>query len=75
MVDVYSDYIVRLSEARLADLRRETERQRLRRAVRVRRTPVRAGGSTLRHRLPRRVADVATLPARLAPDTEQRRSA
>jgi hypothetical protein len=78
-VDAYSESMTRLIDDRLAELRRDAERDRLARSVRhdgrsVRRkwSPRRPGGT---------VADVATLPVSpggsrvAAPETAQRRSA
>ena len=84
-MDGYSDYVKRLSEARLADLRRDAELHRLGRAVRADRTPraghtpVWSGLRSLRRPRSRPVAQVTPLPMR--PQTfadqapQQRRSA
>jgi hypothetical protein len=78
-VDAYSESMARLIDGRLAELRRDAERERLARSVR------REGGTARRKWFPRprggTVADVATLPVSpggsrvAAPETAQRRSA
>jgi hypothetical protein len=78
-VDAYSESMTRLIDDRLAELRRDAERERLARSVRH------DGRSARRKWFPRppggTVADVATLPVSpdasrvAAPETAHRRSA